>query len=325
MSLTDCRVSDTDFENKNIQSLSDDTVLNRAEELKALFDSPAQVVMADKHNDLIDALEDSTAASSIGAPELNTSSGSTVAAQLLYLQEQIAAAVLGQITDGSITDAKLSGETGQIKAKVTALETSDAAKAPKASPEFTGTPAAPTAAAGTNTTQIATTAYVRGELGFATTHVENAAIHVTGEQKTAWNSHKDSTANPHGVTAEQAGAAASDHTHTAADVGALASAPIEAWTGQIYSVGATAEFDYNFRDYRYISVVCHIATNPVTFSHFLLNRTWIPSTSIMLSAGNATNMFYITCSFTQSGNTSTLTINTVSSPAMTVRGIYLIK
>ena len=33
-----------------------------------------------------------------------------------------------------------------------------------ASPTFTGTPAAPTASAGTNTTQIATTAYVRGEI-----------------------------------------------------------------------------------------------------------------------------------------------------------------
>lgn len=34
-------------------------------------------------------------------------------------------------------------------------------KAPLASPTFTGTPAAPTAAAGTNTTQLATTAFVR--------------------------------------------------------------------------------------------------------------------------------------------------------------------
>ena len=38
-----------------------------------------------------------------------------------------------------------------------------AAKAPIASPTFTGTPAAPTAAAGTNTTQLATTGFVRGE------------------------------------------------------------------------------------------------------------------------------------------------------------------
>tara|TARA_R100000655_G_scaffold50511_1_gene88091 strand:- start:543 stop:1412 length:870 start_codon:yes stop_codon:yes gene_type:complete len=40
-----------------------------------------------------------------------------------------------------------------------------AGKADSASPTFTGTPAAPTAAANTNTTQIATTAYVQSELG----------------------------------------------------------------------------------------------------------------------------------------------------------------
>ena len=37
-------------------------------------------------------------------------------------------------------------------------------KAPLVSPALTGTPTAPTASAGTNTTQIATTAYVRGEV-----------------------------------------------------------------------------------------------------------------------------------------------------------------
>ena len=36
--------------------------------------------------------------------------------------------------------------------------------APKASPEFSGTPTAPTAAVGTNTTQIATTAFVKAAL-----------------------------------------------------------------------------------------------------------------------------------------------------------------
>ena len=40
-----------------------------------------------------------------------------------------------------------------------------AAKAGLASPTFTGTPAAPTAAQGTNTTQVATTAYVQAEVG----------------------------------------------------------------------------------------------------------------------------------------------------------------
>jgi hypothetical protein len=41
------------------------------------------------------------------------------------------------------------------------------AKAPLASPAFTGTPTAPTASTGTNTTQIATTAYVKAQ-GYAT-------------------------------------------------------------------------------------------------------------------------------------------------------------
>tara|TARA_B110000037_G_C17013726_1_gene462381 strand:- start:644 stop:1099 length:456 start_codon:yes stop_codon:yes gene_type:complete len=38
------------------------------------------------------------------------------------------------------------------------------AKSPLASPTFTGTPAAPTASAGTNTTQVATTAFVEADV-----------------------------------------------------------------------------------------------------------------------------------------------------------------
>ena len=43
----------------------------------------------------------------------------------------------------------------------------DTSRAPLASPEFTGTPTAPTAAAGTNTTQIATTAFVKAAVDTA--------------------------------------------------------------------------------------------------------------------------------------------------------------
>jgi hypothetical protein len=49
------------------------------------------------------------------------------------------------------------------QADVTNLTSDLAAKAPLASPTFTGTPAGPTAAADTNTTQLATTAYVVGQ------------------------------------------------------------------------------------------------------------------------------------------------------------------
>lgn len=45
-------------------------------------------------------------------------------------------------------------------AKADHIHPTDTSRAPLASPTFTGTPAAPTAAAGTNTTQIATTAFV---------------------------------------------------------------------------------------------------------------------------------------------------------------------
>jgi hypothetical protein len=64
------------------------------------------------------------------------------------------------IRDNSGTDEEITMAT------IVGLDTN---KANLASPTFTGTPAAPTAAADTNTTQIATTAYVQTELGdFAT-------------------------------------------------------------------------------------------------------------------------------------------------------------
>lgn len=52
-----------------------------------------------------------------------------------------------------------SSSTNPVQNKV--INTALAAKAPLASPALTGTPTAPTAAAGTNTTQIATTAFVK--------------------------------------------------------------------------------------------------------------------------------------------------------------------
>ena len=50
-------------------------------------------------------------------------------------------------------------------AQVTGLQGTLDAKAPLASPSLTGSPTAPTAAAGSNTTQIATTAYVAAAIG----------------------------------------------------------------------------------------------------------------------------------------------------------------
>lgn len=57
-------------------------------------------------------------------------------------------------------DGKAASSHSHAIANVTGLQTALDAKAPLASPALTGTPAAPTAVAGTNTTQIATTAFV---------------------------------------------------------------------------------------------------------------------------------------------------------------------
>lgn len=57
-------------------------------------------------------------------------------------------------------DGKAASTHTHAQADITNLTTDLAAKAPLASPALTGTPTAPTATAGTNTTQIATTAFV---------------------------------------------------------------------------------------------------------------------------------------------------------------------
>ena len=64
--------------------------------------------------------------------------------------------------------SRLAGVTSNIQDQLTA-------RATLASPTFTGTPAAPTAAADTNTTQVATTAFVVGQAGSATPAMDGTA------------------------------------------------------------------------------------------------------------------------------------------------------
>ena len=64
--------------------------------------------------------------------------------------------------DNSQNITSVAGRTGVIvlgESDITGLPTDLAAKSPYAAPTFTGVPAAPTAASGTNTTQMATTAF----------------------------------------------------------------------------------------------------------------------------------------------------------------------
>ena len=94
----------------------------------------------------------------------------------------------------------------------TDLNTALGLKAPLASPTFTGTPAAPTAAGATATTQIATTAFVGGEVA---THAGATDPHGDRAFATsAVSTHAALTTGAHGITA--AGAALLDDA-TAAD------------------------------------------------------------------------------------------------------------
>ncbi len=92
---------------------------------------------------------------------------STKAASTAYTDAAIAALIgtapgvlntLGEISDAINDDANL----------YTTLATLIAAKSPIASPAFTGVPEAPTAAPGTNTTQLATTAFVEAAVASST-------------------------------------------------------------------------------------------------------------------------------------------------------------
>lgn len=64
------------------------------------------------------------------------------------------------------------GAAADLTARLTALDALVALKAALASPTFTGTPSAPTAAANTNTTQLATTAYVQTEMADEVTRTD---------------------------------------------------------------------------------------------------------------------------------------------------------
>jgi len=75
-------------------------------------------------------------------------------------------------------------EIGYLDGVTSAIQTQIDTKAPLASPTFTGVPAAPTAAAATNTTQVATTAFVRAEVA-ALVGSAGATLDTLGELATA--------------------------------------------------------------------------------------------------------------------------------------------
>jgi len=100
------------------------------------------------------------------------------------------------------------------QAEVVDLTGDLSAKAPLASPAFTGTPTAPTAAPGTNTTQISTTAFVQAAIA-ALVASSPATLDTLNELAAALGNDANFAAT---ITAALAGKAATSHTHLAAGI-----------------------------------------------------------------------------------------------------------
>ena len=111
------------------------------------------------------------------AAELNKLDGVTASTTELNKLDGVTASTteLNKMDGVTATTAELNYVDGVTSNVQTQLNT----KAPLASPTFTGTPAAPTASSGTNTTQVATTAFVEAAvtgLGAASALTTHAAL-----------------------------------------------------------------------------------------------------------------------------------------------------
>lgn len=113
------------------------------------------------------AVADVSGAAPLASPALTgTPSAPTAAVGTNTTQLATTAFVLGQASSTSpAMDGTAAVGTGTTFARADHVHPTDSSRAPLASPTFTGTPSAPTATAGTNTTQLATTAFVATAVG----------------------------------------------------------------------------------------------------------------------------------------------------------------
>lgn len=114
-------------------------------------------------------------------PLTGTPTAPTAAANTNTTQIATTAFVLGQASSTSPNmDGTAASGSATTFARGDHTHPTDTTRAPLASPTFTGTPAAPTAAQNTNTTQVATTAFVLGQAASATPAALGSAAVGTG-------------------------------------------------------------------------------------------------------------------------------------------------
>jgi hypothetical protein len=150
----------------------------------------------------------------------------------------------------------------------TTITTALGTKAPLASPALTGTPTAPTAAADTNTTQIATTAFAKAEADAAQSAAESTAASDATTKANAAQAAAEATAAADATTKANAAQAAAEATAAAANTaqqnGTTAFTSINynsvakqvaATTGNIVTAAATTAISWAAEDYRSAKLV----------------------------------------------------------------------
>ena len=164
-------------------------------------------------------------------------SGTVNFSGIAYADLKAASIDVSSATIGSVSNTEigyLDGVTSAIQTQIdTKISTSTATAtfAPKADPTFTGVPAAPTAAVDTNTTQLATTAYVVGQgyLKSATAYTTYAPLTGAGLVKPVLTSAFE--------TVTVSATAATGTVHVDVNTSAV----------KYYTSNATADWTFNFR------------------------------------------------------------------------------
>lgn len=116
-----------------------------------------------------------------------TGAATSIASSNLTASAALVSDASGKVATSAVTATEL----GYLDGVTSSIQTQLNAKAPLASPGLTGTPTAPTAVVGTNTTQLATTAFVQAEIAnYAPTKTGGGAsgtwgISISGNAATA--------------------------------------------------------------------------------------------------------------------------------------------
>ena len=155
------------YDVNNIQGLADLTQ-NQATAVKVLFDKTGadiKTFLIAFLAELASVTDGSSGADNVGATAITGLSGATVQALLEALKSHIdttaANFVLGEVADGSLTDAKLSDTAGQIKSVVTAHLAENASETVKGHVELA---TAAETTTGTDTTRAVHPAGLKVEL-----------------------------------------------------------------------------------------------------------------------------------------------------------------